>query len=273
MATVTHGGSLPDSSNKTDFYNIIDTATVSGIVNADVSAAAAIADSKLAQITTASKVSGTALTSLSSVPSGAGVIPAVNLPNSIADSHLATISTAGKVSGAALTSLTSTPSGAGVIPIANLASGTPTGSKYIRDDGTLQAITLSNHSEFLARFTAVGTPCTFDLTGGFTTGTDFVSNVFTVPTTGKYYFTFQLQWTKDATATQRAPTITIRKGGAAVSVALLTTAVNGGIYTMTTSILLNLTAADAIDTVVSADSGAFLASDITKSYFCGFLIR
>lgn len=37
-----------------------------------------------------------------------------------------------------MTSLTSTPSGAGVLPIANIASGTPTGSKFVRDDGTLQ---------------------------------------------------------------------------------------------------------------------------------------
>ena len=50
------------------------------IVNADVSASAAIVDTKLAQITTASKVSGAALTSLASIPAGAGVIPSVNIP-------------------------------------------------------------------------------------------------------------------------------------------------------------------------------------------------
>ena len=80
MATVTHSGTLPDSSEKTDFYAIIDNATVTGIVNADIAAGAAIADSKLAQVTTAGKVSGAALTSLTSVPSGAGVIPTANLP-------------------------------------------------------------------------------------------------------------------------------------------------------------------------------------------------
>lgn len=50
------------------------------IVNADISASAAIADTKLAQITTAGKVSGAAITSLSSLPAGAGVIPSANLP-------------------------------------------------------------------------------------------------------------------------------------------------------------------------------------------------
>lgn len=48
------------------------------------------------------------------------------------------IVSANKVSGAAFKSLSSTPSGAGIMPIANLASGTPTGVKFIRDDGTLQ---------------------------------------------------------------------------------------------------------------------------------------
>lgn len=35
------------------------------------------------------------------------------------------------------TRLANIPSGAGIIPIANLASGTPDGTKFIRDDGTL----------------------------------------------------------------------------------------------------------------------------------------
>lgn len=48
------------------------------IDNANIKAGAAIADSKLAQITTASKVNGTAITGLASVPSGAGVLPTAN---------------------------------------------------------------------------------------------------------------------------------------------------------------------------------------------------
>lgn len=49
------------------------------ITNANLSSSIAITDSKLNQITTASKVSGTALTGLASIPSGAGIIPAANL--------------------------------------------------------------------------------------------------------------------------------------------------------------------------------------------------
>jgi hypothetical protein len=48
MATITHGGTLPDNSNKTDFYNIIDNGTVTLITDADILASAAISYSKLA---------------------------------------------------------------------------------------------------------------------------------------------------------------------------------------------------------------------------------
>lgn len=54
----------------------------------------------------------------------------------ITDTKLAQLTTAGKVSGAALTSLASIPSAAGVVPVANLGTGTPTGLKFLRDDGT-----------------------------------------------------------------------------------------------------------------------------------------
>ena len=50
------------------------------IVNADIAAAAAIVDTKLAQLITAAKVSGAALTLLPSIPAGAGEIPAANVP-------------------------------------------------------------------------------------------------------------------------------------------------------------------------------------------------
>lgn len=46
-AVITHGGTLPDSAQKTDFYAIIDSATISAITNADISSSAAILASKL----------------------------------------------------------------------------------------------------------------------------------------------------------------------------------------------------------------------------------
>lgn len=51
------------------------------IVNADIAAAAAIADTKLATIATAGKVDGAALTGFANIPSGAGNIPTANLGN------------------------------------------------------------------------------------------------------------------------------------------------------------------------------------------------
>jgi hypothetical protein len=68
-----------------------------------------------------------------------GALDTENLSASagIKATQMATIATAGKVSGAALTSIDSIPAGAGVIPIANLATGTPDGTQFIRDDGTL----------------------------------------------------------------------------------------------------------------------------------------
>lgn len=78
MATaITHGGTLPDSSNKADFYALIDSATI-----------ATIADTDMAQITTASKVSGTAITGLASLPAGAGVIPVANVPSGISKARV-----------------------------------------------------------------------------------------------------------------------------------------------------------------------------------------
>lgn len=65
------------------------------IVNADINASAAIVDTKLAQITTASKVSGTALTLLANIPAGAGVIPNANLPAFSASADIQTFTASG----------------------------------------------------------------------------------------------------------------------------------------------------------------------------------
>lgn len=51
-----------------------------GITNSNISGTAAIVDTKLAQIVTFGKVNGTAITGLTNLASGAGVIPIANLP-------------------------------------------------------------------------------------------------------------------------------------------------------------------------------------------------
>jgi hypothetical protein len=53
------------------------------ITNAKVSASAGIVDTKLAQLSTAGKVAGSALTTFSTIPSGAGLIPDANLSHKL----------------------------------------------------------------------------------------------------------------------------------------------------------------------------------------------
>lgn len=70
MQVATDGSSIEINSNALRVKAL-------GITNAML--AGSIADSKLSTITTAGKVSGAALTSLSSIPGGAGIIPVANL--------------------------------------------------------------------------------------------------------------------------------------------------------------------------------------------------
>lgn len=88
MAIVTRGYTFGATEQVTasKLHNLADNATVTGIVNADVSNSAGIEDSKLAQILTAGKVSGTALLNLDDIDSSAGIIPSANLPTIAPDS-------------------------------------------------------------------------------------------------------------------------------------------------------------------------------------------
>lgn len=63
------------NTNLDTLFNLVN----GNIDNANIKASAGIVDSKLAQLTTAGKVSGAALTSLTSIPSGAGLIPVANI--------------------------------------------------------------------------------------------------------------------------------------------------------------------------------------------------
>jgi len=75
MATLSKGYTFGASEQVTNakLHSLVDSATIAGIVNADIDASAAIASSKLADI------AGSKLTTLSTITSGAGVIPAANL--------------------------------------------------------------------------------------------------------------------------------------------------------------------------------------------------
>lgn len=98
------------------------------ITNAKVHASAAIVDTKLAQITTAGKVSGTAITLLANLPSGSGNIPAANLGNACLTSTNQTI--------AGIKTFSSFPVGPSTAPTSNYELAN---KKYI--DDLISAIT------------------------------------------------------------------------------------------------------------------------------------
>lgn len=83
--TFSAGATIVASEHNSNFDTIYNEFNGS-ITNANISSMAAISDSKLAQITTAGKVSGSSLTTLGSIPSGGGTVPTTNLGSGTADS-------------------------------------------------------------------------------------------------------------------------------------------------------------------------------------------
>lgn len=121
------------------------------IVNADVSASAAIAQSKLVDVVNADIAAGAA----------------------IVDTKLATISTAGKVSDSALSSNISLKNAS------NVMTGTNT--------NTAQPAFLAYNSSNDNNVTGDGTVATVDFdTEVFDQGSDFTADTFTAPVTGRY---------------------------------------------------------------------------------------
>ena len=86
MAVISKGLTFgaTETVTNTKLHTLVDSATVAGIVNADCDTNMGLVDTKLAAITTASKVNGSALTGLANIPAAAGVIPAANLPTATA---------------------------------------------------------------------------------------------------------------------------------------------------------------------------------------------
>ncbi len=78
MAVCTRGYTwgATESVTNAKLHSLVDSATITGIVNADVAAGAAIDFSKIAQ----SDIDGSKLTGLANIVSGAGIIPSANIP-------------------------------------------------------------------------------------------------------------------------------------------------------------------------------------------------
>lgn len=133
--SITRNKTLPDSSQKSDFHDLVDTATatISNITGSDIDS-----------IATANTVSGISLFNLTSIASGA----------SISDTALQPIITASKVSGQALFNMASLASTAGLIPYFNVVSSLASGG-LVAYDGT---------SNFVGTSITAGVSC---FTGSF----------------------------------------------------------------------------------------------------------
>ena len=161
MATLSRGQTFgaAETITNTKLHNLVDLGALTNIVDADISSAANIQDSKLADITTGNKVRGISLGNLASIPSSAGIIPTANLgsgtPNS---SNVLTGSGIwGGLSGINLSNLASIPSSSGVIPIANLGSGTATSGNVLLGSGSWGQNPYLKYSNTQAQNTAGGT--------------------------------------------------------------------------------------------------------------------
>lgn len=124
MATITKGYTFGASESVTNakLHSLVDSATITGIVNADVAAGAAIDFTKIAQ----SNIDGSKLTGLANIVSGAGVIPAANLTSVAQKGANGDITS---ITGLT-TALTTAQGGTGATAAANAANGVvvPTGA-------------------------------------------------------------------------------------------------------------------------------------------------
>lgn len=145
--SIIRGKTLPDSSSKSDFHDLIDlaTASITSLTGDDITGSftspnkvagsslynlysiasgASIPNHSVAPILLASHVSGRSLFNLSSLSSLAGVVPSYVLPS---------IATPGKISGESLYALASTPINQGLFPYKSIVSSLASGSQIIYD--------------------------------------------------------------------------------------------------------------------------------------------
>lgn len=139
MATLTRGQTFgaTETITNTKLHNLVDLASISSLVNADIDAAAAIADTKLADITTGNKVSGKAIFNLASIPSGSGLLPLANIPMtslaSIANANILPLTLASWVDGVSLRNLASIPTTTGLLNYKTIVSSLASGGALIYD--------------------------------------------------------------------------------------------------------------------------------------------
>lgn len=282
MATLVRGQTFgaTETITNTKLHNLVDLATISGIVNADCAAGMALVDTKLADITSGGKVRGTSILNLPSVPSGAGLIPIANVPNisvtmlslmSIPNGALLPITLASWVDGMALRNLGSTPVDRQFryqTIVSSLASGSVGQYNGANNFIGKTPVELFSGAAVLARFTNAGTtPSELDETDGYDIYSNFASNVFTTPSSGRYLINLNIQLTKDATATERNPQLQFRKNGSLFYLLTEKVTESGEIFNLKLNVVLNLVAGDTIDLNFSdIQSCTATVNDITLSW-------
>jgi hypothetical protein len=206
-ATITKGQtfSATETITNTKLHNLVDLATVSGITNAEISASAAIADTKLAQISTAGTVAGAALTGLTNIPSGAGKIPVANIDTGTTANKIVLLDASAKIPAVDASQVTGLVASqipdlaaskitSGTMGTARLGSGTASSSTFLRGDSTWAANSPGFTSRARALNTSTGTTVnagnngkiTFD-TEVYDTDNEFSDSKFTATTAGYYY--------------------------------------------------------------------------------------
>src|SRR3990167_1568351 len=188
--TFTVGSTIIASEHNSNFDTIYNDYN-GNITNVNISSSAGITDFKLAQITTASKVAGDALTALANVPSVGGILPLANIPGILQlASATRDISLASGTQAILLSGTSFTPRS--VIVLANIDSSNKTSwgmddgsrhfsivasgtAKYLSDsDFSIRAITASGTTEYRGlfnSFNAGGGSVTWTRVGGTTIGT------------------------------------------------------------------------------------------------------
>jgi len=181
--TFTAGTTIVASEHNTNFdtlYNLVN----GNIDNANIKASAGIVDSKLAQIATAGKVSGASFTSLTSVPSGAGLIPVANIDTGTTANKIVKLNSSAQIpaiDGSLLTNL-------GVALASILDYGTSASSSTSKSQtalricwGTLSVNGSSNASLSNLPFTSSSS---YIVVGTFGTATDAIESVVITRSSG-----------------------------------------------------------------------------------------
>jgi hypothetical protein len=221
------------------------------ILNADISGSAGIVDSKLATISTAGKVSGAALTGLSSIPAGAGVIPTANVPSTVAGSDT---------------------------QIQFNDSSTLAGTATFTWNKTLGSLSNTSQPAFLVypastqSDIAIGGVTIIFGTEVFDQGSDFASNTFTAPVTGKYQFSAVIYTNNLDTAAVNGLNLVTSNRTYNLFQSFVQFAADVSTWTFTISILADMDSGDTAYLQFYQDQGTAQSDIQTNSCFSGALL-